>query len=189
MIKLLTLLMLLVEGSERDSTGCDGTGIPACLQEYFQHVKDSVREPDLNDVFMVVSPVEKGKGVYRVTWNDTMQFTTPSIEYHLETKGYYFMLDHVNIDGSKIVHSNYRGKGEKPLALPRFSVRTLPKTFLSKVKVMDLNKRFEEMKGSKEKMLEFKEEFEKKRIWVVDETFMTGDLIRLVETSFAYVTI
>ena len=50
MIKLLTLLMLLVEGSERDSTGCDGTGIPACLQEYFQHVKDSVREPDLNDV-------------------------------------------------------------------------------------------------------------------------------------------
>ena len=88
MIKLLTLLMLLVEGSERDSTGCDGTGIPACLQEYFQHVKDSVREPDLNDVFMVVSPVEKGKGVYRVTWNDTMQFTTPSIEYHLETKGY-----------------------------------------------------------------------------------------------------
>ena len=60
MIKLLTLLMLLVEGSERDSTGCDGTGIPACLQEYFQHVKDSVREPDLNDVFMVVSPVEKG---------------------------------------------------------------------------------------------------------------------------------
>lgn len=74
--------MLLVEGSERDSTGCDGTGIPACLQEYFQHVKDSVREPDLNDVFMVVSPVEKGKGVYRVTWNDTMQFTTPSIEYH-----------------------------------------------------------------------------------------------------------
>ena len=189
MIKLLTLLMLLVEGSERDSTGCDGTGIPACLQEYFQHVKDSVREPDLNDVFMVVSPVEKGKGVYRVTWNDTMQFTTPSIEYHLETKGYYFMLDHVNIDGSKIVHSNYRGKGEKPLALPRFSVRTLPKTFLSKVKVMDLNKRFEEMKGSKEKMLEFKEEFEKKRICVVDETFMTGDLIRLVETSFAFVTI
>jgi len=54
---------------------------------------------------------------------------------------------------------------------------------------MDLNKRFEEMKGSKEKMLEFKEEFEKKRIWVVDETFMTGDLIRLVETSFAFVTI
>ena len=72
MIKLLTLLMLLVEGSERDSTGCDGTGIPACLQEYFQHVKDSVREPDLNDVFMVVSPVEKGKGVYRVTWNDSI---------------------------------------------------------------------------------------------------------------------
>lgn len=27
MIKLLTLLMLLVEGSERDSTGCDGTEI------------------------------------------------------------------------------------------------------------------------------------------------------------------
>jgi len=189
MIKLFALLMLLVEGPERDSTGCDGTGIPACLQEYFQYVKDSVREPDLNDVFMVVSPVEKGKGVYRVTWNDTTQFTTPSIGYHLETKGYYFVLDHVNIDGSKIVRSNHRGKGEKPLALPKFSVRTLPKTFLSKAKVVDLNKRFEEMKGSKEKMLEFKEEFEKKRIWVVDETFMTGDLIRLIETSFGIVTI
>ncbi|MEI3420807.1 MAG: hypothetical protein V8R91_07030 [Butyricimonas faecihominis] len=161
MIKLLTLLMLLVEGSERDSTGCDGTGIPACLQEYFQHVKDSVREPDLNDVFMVVSPVEKGK---RCLSGDVERYDAvyDAIDRAIiETKGYYFMLDHVNIDGSKIVHSNYREVEQVKSALPRFSVRTLPKTFLSKVKVMDLNKRFEEMKGSKEKMLEFKEEFEK----------------------------
>lgn len=188
MIKLITLLMLLLGSSERDSTDYDETDIPAYLQEYFQQAKNNVKEPDLNDIFIIVTPVEKGKGVYRVMWNDTTQFETPLIRYHLETKGYYFVLDHVNFNWSK-VHSNYFVKGKKSPVPPKLSVRTLPKTFLSKVKIVDLNKQFEEMKGNKEKMLKFKDEFEKKRIWIVDKTFMTDDLIRLVEMSFGIVNI
>lgn len=189
MIKFITLLMLLIGSPERDSTGCNEAEIPAFLQEYFQQAKDSVREPDWHDIFIIVTPVEKGKGVYRVMWNDTTQFETPSITYHLETKGYYFVLDHFNSDRSKVVHSSYSGKRKKSLSVPKLSVRTLPKTFLSKVTVVDLNERFENIKGSEEKMLNFKDEFEKKRIWIIDKTFMTDDLIRLVEMSFGIVII
>lgn len=188
MIKLITFVILLIGSPERDSIGCGKVEIPTYLQEYFQQAKDNTKEPDLNDIFMIVTPEEKGKGVYRIMGNDTTQFETPLIGYHLETKGYYFVLDHANIDKSK-VRSSYFGKEKKSSVSPKLSVRTLPKTFLSKVKVVDLNKRFEEIKGSNEKMLKFKDEFVGKRIWMIDRTFMTDESIRLVEMSFGIVNI
>lgn len=189
MIKLIVLLTVLCGSTGRDSTGNGTSGVPVYLQEYFREARDSVREPDVNDIFMIVTPAEKGKGVYRDMWYDTTQFTTPLINYHLKMGGVYFMLSHSNADRKKI-RSSYRGKGEEPPAPPKQVVRTLPRTFLSKVKVMDLNKQFDEMKGNEEKMRQFREEFGKsreKRLWVIDRTFMTGNSIRLVEVGFAIV--
>ena len=186
MIKLIVLFVVLFEPPGRNSINVDTCGIPAYLREYFLVSRDSVKEPDVDDVFFVVTPGTREEGFYREESFDSTQFHTPSINYHIERFGYNLVFTHFNINVEKV--ACYFGEKRETTPLLKQVVRALPKAFLSKVKLIDLNKRLMEIK-SKEEVRDFLKEFEKKRVWIVDRTFMTEETVILVETGLGIIII
>lgn len=162
----------------------DTTTIPIYWQEYIRESKVNTMEPDTTDVFVIVNietsykeysklrRVSKKCGIYRSLLPDSVEcgYLTPSAFYHM-------VKDDVN---GAFFHLNMKGASRS------CQVRVLPRAFLSKVKVIDLNQRLVKMKNSEE-MRRFWNDEIKGRVWMIDKAFITEDSVVLIEVNTGYI--
>ncbi|MEY8590243.1 hypothetical protein AALK14_02160 [Butyricimonas hominis] len=186
MIKLLTFITIFFGSPVQDSICNDSCQIPICLWEYVKETRDNVKSPDVNDIFLLIAPKTKEKGIYRVAWFDTIQMNTPMISYYIEVNDYHFVFNHSNFKEERMCSNSQK---EKIIPIPTQVICTLPKIFLSKVSVIDLNEWHAKMKNKTEIEL-FREKFWKEKcVWIIDCTLMKEGAITLIETTFADVVI
>lgn len=182
MIKLISLIIILFGSPVEEKS--DTCTIPAYWQEYIRESKENRREPDTTDIFVIVNinmsyeeynkphGVTTKDGIYRILLVDSIEcgYLTPSVFYHMVKGGVDGTFFHLNMKGSS---RSFR------------EVRVLPRTFLRKVKVIDLNQRLAEMKDSKE-MCRFLDDEIKGKVWMIDKAFITEDSIVLIEMDSGY---
>ena len=185
MIKLISLLTVLFGSPVQEAA--DTCAELACLREYVRESRNSVEKFDTTDIFLVVATekaderyykshgVNSEDGIYRkvlfsIASEDTNNIT-PSILYHVVRGGFDCTFFHCNVDKT---NPNLRRE-----------VRMLPRVFLSKVRVVDLNRRFAKMKNS-EALRHFLDEFKGRRVWIIDKVLMTKDTVVLIEVEPGY---
>ncbi len=182
MIKLISLMIILLGSSVEEKP--DTCTIPAYWQEYIRESKENTREPDTTDVFVVVNIETSNKeyykshgitpkdGIYRILLPDSIEcgYLTPSVFYHMVKGGVNGTFFHLNMKGA---------------SRPFREVRVLPRAFLRKVKIIDLNQRLVEMKDPKE-MCRFWDDEIKGKVWMIDKAFITENFIVLIEMDSGY---
>ncbi len=138
-------------------------------------------QPEKDDIFIIftsISDTTRKEGVLRSELWDSSYMDSPSIHFYLLADTFLNEVSFTNVDFNLDSISKIR---PVDIASDKRAKCMMPKTFLSKIKPIDFDKR----KGMKtrEEALEFEKSTRGKTVWVIDRNDMTRDSIKLMKVD------